>query len=166
MNVVLVRRLLGGCRRWRLHTLLMFVHNANRLCAARFRLGRKLRGRRGGRRCQKTSSYKNTRHRRFQEVQYCINYSLATSSSSHLLTIAPSSPLGATMTKHTIVALDSWVSPPPLNFDNEFIGYPSTSSAELPEHMKDATIVITSAIRVTREGIENAPHLKLIACNG
>lgn len=70
------------------------------------------------------------------------------------------------MTKHTIVALDSWVSLPALNFEYELIRHVNTSPMELPERMKDATIVVTSATRVTRAGIENAPRLKLIACNG
>lgn len=44
--------------------------------------------------------------------------------------------------------------------------YQNTSAEELPERVKDATIIITSATRVTRAGIENASNLQLIACNG
>lgn len=70
------------------------------------------------------------------------------------------------MTKHTIVALDLSIPLPPLGFEHELIKHDKTSPEELPERMKDATIVLTSAVRITRAAIENAPHLKLINCNG
>ena len=71
-----------------------------------------------------------------------------------------------TSKKHKIVAVDSWVKPPPMSFEYEQCQYQSTSPEDLPERVKDATIVITSATRVTRAGIESAPNLELIACNG
>ena len=52
--------------------------------------------------------------------------------------------------KHNIVALDGWVKPPAFSFDYEITQYPNTSADELPERMKDATIVITSATPVSR----------------
>lgn len=72
----------------------------------------------------------------------------------------------STSTEHKIVAVDSWVKPPSMSFEYEQCQYPNTSSEELPERIKDATIVITSATRVTRAAIESAPNLELIACNG
>ncbi len=68
--------------------------------------------------------------------------------------------------KHHIVAVDSWVKPPAFAFDHEFTSYPNTSPEELLERLKDATIVITSSSRITREGLESAPHLQLVSCNG
>lgn len=68
--------------------------------------------------------------------------------------------------RHRIVAIDGWVKVPDLNFDHETTTYPSTDPEDLPERMKDATIIMTSVTRVTRAGIENAPSLQLIACNG
>ena len=68
--------------------------------------------------------------------------------------------------RHKIVAIDAWVKPPTFAFDCDITQYQNTSPAELPERIKDATILITSASRVPRVGIENAPKLQLIACNG
>lgn len=68
--------------------------------------------------------------------------------------------------RHNIIALDNWVKPPQLSFDHDSAHYSGTSVAELPERMKDATVIIVSGTKVTREGIEKAPHLQLIACNG
>ena len=68
--------------------------------------------------------------------------------------------------RHKILAIDGWVKTPQMTFDYEVSEYSSTTPEELPLRMKDATIVITSATRVTRAGIENAPNLQLIACNG
>lgn len=68
--------------------------------------------------------------------------------------------------KHTIVALDGWVKLPRLDFDHVYTEYTSTTPDQLPERIKDATIVTTAAQKVTRAGIEAAPHLQLVACNG
>lgn len=68
--------------------------------------------------------------------------------------------------RHKIVAVDGWVKPPPFSFEHEAVQYQSTTLDELPERMRDATIVITSATRISRVGIENAPNLQLVACNG
>ena len=70
------------------------------------------------------------------------------------------------MQKHKIVAVDGWVKPPPMDFDHDFIQYENTSPDELPERVKDATIIIVSPTRITRKAIENAPRLQLIAYNG
>lgn len=67
--------------------------------------------------------------------------------------------------KHHVVALDSWVEPPELDFEHELTQYPSTNPDELAERMKDATIVVISNTRMTSAGIANAPKLQLIACN-
>lgn len=72
----------------------------------------------------------------------------------------------ASQSKHTIVAVDSWVKPPPFSFDYDLTQYSNTSPEELPERIKDATIVITSATPITGASIENAPKLQLVACNG
>lgn len=68
--------------------------------------------------------------------------------------------------KHTIVALDSWVPLPPLNFEHELIIHAKTSPEQLPERMKDATIVLATATRITGAAMKNASHLKLINCSG
>lgn len=68
--------------------------------------------------------------------------------------------------KHNIVALDSWVKPPDFDLSYEFTQHESTSLEELPERIKDATIIIISGTKINRAGIENAPNLELIACNG
>ena len=68
--------------------------------------------------------------------------------------------------KHSVVVVDSWVNPPPLDFDHDFHQYSNTTPDELPERIKDATIVITSSTRITRAGVENAPRLQLVSCNG
>ncbi len=65
--------------------------------------------------------------------------------------------------RHKIVALDNWVKPPELSFEHDRAHYPSTTLEQLPERMKDATIIIVSGTKVTRAGIESAPHLQLIA---
>ena len=68
--------------------------------------------------------------------------------------------------KHKIVSVDSWVGPPQLSFDHEFVQYANSTQEELPGRIKDATIVITSATRITRAAIENAANLQLVSCNG
>lgn len=68
--------------------------------------------------------------------------------------------------KHKVVVLDDLVKAPSMAFDYDITQYQSTTLEELPARMKDATIVIISPTRVTRTGIESAPDLQLIACNG
>lgn len=68
--------------------------------------------------------------------------------------------------KHNIVAVDSWVRLADLSFDHNFTQYPNTTPTELPDRIKDATIVICSGTRINRVAIENAPNLQLVACNG
>lgn len=68
--------------------------------------------------------------------------------------------------KHNVVGLDGWVQPLPLDFDHDIVIHDLTSPDQLVERIKDATIVYTANQRVTREGIEAAPHLQLINCNG
>lgn len=70
------------------------------------------------------------------------------------------------MRRHKIVAVDGWVKPPPFSFEHDFVQYESTTLVELPERIRDATIVITSATRIPRAGIENAKDLQLVSCNG
>lgn len=65
--------------------------------------------------------------------------------------------------RHRIVALDNWVKPPELSFEHDRAHYPSTTLDQLPERMKDATIIIVSGTKVTRIGIESASRLQLIA---
>lgn len=67
---------------------------------------------------------------------------------------------------HKVVAVDSWVKPPEFSFEHEFAQYSNTNPDELPERIKDASIVITSSTRITRAGIEHAPKLQLVSCNG
>lgn len=68
--------------------------------------------------------------------------------------------------KHRVVAVDSWVDPPELSFEHDFAQYANTTPDELPERIKDATIIITSSTRITRAGVEMAPSLQLVSCNG
>jgi glycerate dehydrogenase len=68
--------------------------------------------------------------------------------------------------KHKVVILDDWVKPPQFNFKHEIRSYSQTNVRELADRIKDATIIIISGTKITREGIENAPRLQLIACNG
>ncbi|KAK5124914.1 hypothetical protein LTR85_001104 [Meristemomyces frigidus] len=70
------------------------------------------------------------------------------------------------MAQHRIVALDGWVKLPALDFEYDYREYASTTPEQLPDRIKDATIVTTAAQKVTRAGIEAAPHLQLVACNG
>lgn len=67
---------------------------------------------------------------------------------------------------HHVVVVDSWVDPPELAFEHERTQYSNTNPDELPERIKDATIVITSSTRITRAGLKNAPKLQLVSCNG
>ncbi|KAF2165460.1 hypothetical protein M409DRAFT_67285 [Zasmidium cellare ATCC 36951] len=69
------------------------------------------------------------------------------------------------MVKHTIVSLDTLLPSPPVSFDHELIEYPHTTPEQLPERIQNATIVLTSITPVTKEAIENARKLELIACN-
>lgn len=68
--------------------------------------------------------------------------------------------------KHYVVAVDSWVEPPTFDFEHDFTQYANTSPDELPGRIQDATIVICSGTRITREAVENASNLQLVSCNG
>ncbi|KAK3713167.1 hypothetical protein LTR37_008600 [Vermiconidia calcicola] len=68
--------------------------------------------------------------------------------------------------KHRVVVVDNWVTPPALSIDHEQTSYASTSAAELPERIKDATIIVTSGTPIIRTAIEKASNLQLISCNG
>ncbi|KAK6423170.1 hypothetical protein LTR81_004118 [Elasticomyces elasticus] len=70
------------------------------------------------------------------------------------------------MAAHHIVVLDNICPPPEVNFAHQLTQYDTTSPEQLPARLKDATIAITSMTRMTREGIQAAPHLTLIATNG
>lgn len=70
------------------------------------------------------------------------------------------------MIKHKIVALDSFVKPPPMDFEHDVAVFERTLPNQLPERMANATIVMTAASKVTSEGIESAPNLQLIICTG
>jgi glycerate dehydrogenase len=67
--------------------------------------------------------------------------------------------------QHHVVCIDTWVKPPELAFDHRITQYDTTLPEQLPERIKDATIVVTSAAKVTRAGIEAAPNLQLVTCN-
>jgi glycerate dehydrogenase len=67
--------------------------------------------------------------------------------------------------RHHIVSLDNWVPTPAFSFPHTLNQYPRTSAAELPERMKDASIVLISNTPITRQAIESSPRLQLIACN-
>ena len=68
--------------------------------------------------------------------------------------------------RHKVVAVDNWVQAPQLAFDHDFTQYEHTFADEYSEHVKDATIVITSGTPWSRAAIESAPNLELISCNG
>ena len=66
---------------------------------------------------------------------------------------------------HHIVVLDNWCPPPQVDFPHRLTKYDSTTPEQLLDRIKDATIIITSNSRVTRAGIEKAPHLRIVASN-
>lgn len=68
--------------------------------------------------------------------------------------------------KHHIVALDSWVQPPKFDFDYDLSLHVTITPEEIPAVAAPATIFITSMVRVTRDLVEAAPKLQLVACNG
>lgn len=70
------------------------------------------------------------------------------------------------MAKEHIVAVDGFWKAPPVNFDHETTIYEWTSPDQLPERIKDATILTVAAAKITRAGIEAASKLKLICCTG
>lgn len=72
----------------------------------------------------------------------------------------------ASIRRHNIVAVDAWVKPPQLDFDHDLTEYDQTSPEQLPERIRDATIIICSGTYITKQGIESAPNLQLISCNG
>lgn len=72
----------------------------------------------------------------------------------------------ASARRHRIVAVDAWVKPPHFDFDHDLTEYDQTSPEQLPERIKDATIVICSGTYITKQGIESAPNLQFISCNG
>lgn len=70
------------------------------------------------------------------------------------------------MAKEHIVAVDGFWKAPPVNFDHETTIYEWTTPDQLPDRIKDATILTVAAAKVTRAGIEAASKLKLICCTG
>lgn len=68
--------------------------------------------------------------------------------------------------EHHIVAVDGWVKPPALDFPHRSTQYSTTTPEQLPDRVKDATIIITSNTKITRAGIEAASQLQMVACNG
>jgi glycerate dehydrogenase len=80
-------------------------------------------------------------------------------------TYASASRRMSTPQRHHIVSLDNWVPTPEFSFPHTLNQYPQTSAAELPERMKDASIVLISNTPITRQAIESSPRLQLIACN-
>ncbi|KID60739.1 uncharacterized protein G6M90_00g106190 [Metarhizium brunneum] len=73
----------------------------------------------------------------------------------------------STVTKHNIVVLDDCFAPcAQFDFDYVITYYSSTEPHQLPARIEDATIVIVTDTRVTREGILGAQRLQLVAANG
>ena len=68
--------------------------------------------------------------------------------------------------KHKLVAIDSCIVPPRLDFECETVVYDTTSPEELPDRIKDATIVTTGLTKLSRSSIEAAPRLQLISTCG
>lgn len=71
----------------------------------------------------------------------------------------------STLRRHNIVVVDNSLIPPKFDFEYDLTQYEHTSREQLPERLKDATIVICSATPITKAGIESSPNLQLIACN-
>ncbi|KAJ3496174.1 hypothetical protein NLG97_g2851 [Lecanicillium saksenae] len=68
--------------------------------------------------------------------------------------------------KHNIVVLDECFPVyPRFDFDYSIKYYTSTRPDQLPSRVKDATIIVTSDTRITREGILSARKLQLVATN-
>lgn len=71
------------------------------------------------------------------------------------------------MTKHQVVQLDSLLQLPELDFEYEYISYPSTKSSEIAGRIQHATIVIATGTRMTYDMImSNGPKLQLLASLG
>lgn len=68
--------------------------------------------------------------------------------------------------KHKLVAIDSCIVPPRVDFECETIIYDATSPEELPDRIKDATMITTGLAKVTRADIEAASRLQLICACG
>ncbi|KAF2716905.1 hypothetical protein K431DRAFT_234337 [Polychaeton citri CBS 116435] len=68
--------------------------------------------------------------------------------------------------KHKLVAIDSCIVPPQVDFECETIIYDATSPEELPDRIKDATMITTGLAKVTRTDIEAASRLQLISACG
>lgn len=67
---------------------------------------------------------------------------------------------------HKIVALDSWVEIPTLEFDHELTVIKDGSALTRPEQLKEATIAINSQVPVNDTLLDYMPNLQLFAATG
>lgn len=67
---------------------------------------------------------------------------------------------------HKIVALDSWVEVPELDFEHELTVIKDGSALTKPEQLREATIAINSQVPVNRFLLEHMPNLQLFAATG
>lgn len=71
------------------------------------------------------------------------------------------------MTFHKIVQLDGHLEIGPLDFPNEHVVYRSTKPSEVTDRIKDATMIIATATKLSYELLMNSgPNLQLIASLG
>lgn len=71
------------------------------------------------------------------------------------------------MAFHKIVQLDGHIKIGPLDFPNEHIVYVSSKPTEIAERIKDATIIIATATKLSYELLmNNGPKLQMIASLG
>lgn len=68
--------------------------------------------------------------------------------------------------KHKIVAVDSWVKPPPPSVEHDMVIHDRSSAEEILTRLHDATIVVTSGTPINRAAIEAAPLLQMISVSG
>jgi len=67
---------------------------------------------------------------------------------------------------HHIIALDSWVTPPPFSFPHSLTVITDGSALSNPSQLAEATIAINSQVPVNAALLEHMPKLQLFAATG
>lgn len=65
-----------------------------------------------------------------------------------------------------IIALDSWVEPPALDFKHTLSIITDGSASTRPEQLKDADIVVNSQVPIDQRLLDYMPKLQMIASTG
>ena len=91
------------------------------------------------------------------------NKSISQMADSDFLPFTPP-PLPSGYAKHHLVVLEECHIPlPSFPFPHTCKGYFNTSPSEVSERIRDATLVITTIVPITRADLESAPHLQFVA---